>query len=887
MKKMLFNATQAEESRVAIVEGQKLINLDIETFGKEQRKGNIYKGIITKVEPSLEACFVDYGTDRHGFLPFKEIHRSYYKNYQGGRVKIQEVINEGDEVLVQVEKDERGNKGAALTTYISLAGRYLVLMPNNPRGGGVSRRIEGEERVEIKNVLSQMNIPRGMSVIARTAGIGRSVEELQWDLNYQLKLWDAVLEASRQKNVQPLILQESALVIRAIRDHFQPDIGEILIDNTEVYDKVYQFISFVMPQNLSKVKLYQDHIPLFSRFQIENQIDSVYARQVSLPSGGEIVIDHTEALVSIDVNSAKATRGADVEETALQTNLEAAEEISRQMRLRDIGGLVVIDFIDMENPRHQREVETAMRDFLKEDRARVQTTKLSRFGLMEISRQRLQVSLGESTHMICPRCHGTGVIRGIQSSAIHILRVIQEKAMRENTGEVQAQLPIDVATFLLNEKREQIFSLEERLGVPIIIIPNKNLEIPHYHIERVRTDDVVEGIPSYTMVEEVEQEFYESNTQKSKEIEQMQAAVQGITPSVPAPEHVVKTKKCLFTGFTSWLSHFFDSVREEKVKTETNKNSFGQQRVNNHRNTNNSVRRRPIQNKNASNNNGDNKKAEKLPNHHKNDSSTNGRNNRQQKNNQNDNIGKNTSVRGVKKDSEIKKEHNLSHNSSNGKPNNNRKNSDIDKGLKNQVNEQSKGKPLLVKLSESDKNEKNSGSGKKTNAKDSSNTRNNSRKNSRDGIPKASYLESKINFAKLTRYIQRKTNDVLKEGRLSSAKKIIKETLPDEVQVSREQILDVGLEHKPIANNIDTNIVISFEGQEPIVDFKGEYNSNLDFSNGLILVETKQELVEKRAQENIPITRIKKLRRNDVELPSYTERFLAYEMEQVETKQRN
>lgn len=574
MKRILFNAMQPEESRVAIVDGQKLINLDIETAGKEQRKGNIYKGVVTKVEPSLEACFVDYGTGKSGFLPCKEIHRSYFRNPVRGRAKIQEIVKEGDELLVQVDKDARGNKGATLTTYISLAGRYLVLMPNNPKAGGVSRRIEGEERQELKELVSQLCIPKGMSVIVRTAGIGRSLQELKWDLDYQLKLWEGVLEASQQPQVKPLILQESALIIRTIRDYYQPDIGEILVDHPEAYQKIYQFISYVLPDSIDKVKLYKETTPLFTRFQIENQIDSVYARQVSLPSGGEIVIDHSEALVSIDVNSAKATRGSDVEETALKTNLEAAEEICRQIRLRDIGGLIIIDFIDMESLRHQRAVESAMRDYLKEDRARVQTTRLSKFGLMEMSRQRLQMSLGESTHMVCPRCSGTGVIRSVQSSSLHILRIIHEKAMKENTGEVRAQLPIEVATFLLNEKREQLFHLEDSVNVPIIIIPNKYLEVPHFHVERVRAEDVTNELSSYRMVEKPVEEDYQSSTQLSKSSTQQQAAVQGIKPETPAPIPK-KVKKSIWSGFTSWLGHIFESEHEDKKATKAKKTATG------------------------------------------------------------------------------------------------------------------------------------------------------------------------------------------------------------------------------------------------------------------------------------------------------------------------
>lgn len=538
MKRMLFNATQAEELRVAIVDGQKLIDLDIETVGKEQRKGNIYKGTITRIEPSLEACFVDYGTDRHGFLPFKEVSRAYFQNYDGGRPRIQDVLREGMEVIVQVEKDERGNKGAALTTYISLAGRYLVLMPNNPRGGGVSRRIEGEERQELKDLLSQLEVPQGMSLIARTAGIGRSLEELEWDLGYLLQLWRAIESAAGAQNAPFLILQEGSLVIRAIRDYYHPDIGEILIDTEEIHDQACQFMRHVMPNTLSRVKLYQDHVPLFSRFQIEHQIETAFARSVQLPSGGAIVIDHTEALVSIDVNSARSTKGADIEETALRTNLEAAEEIARQLRLRDLGGLIVIDFIDMENQKNQREVENRLRDVLKHDRARVQMGKLSRFGLLELSRQRLQPSLGETSHEPCPRCHGIGFIRGTESSALHILRIIQEEAMKDNTGAVHAQVPVDVATFLLNEKRTELYSLEERLGVSIILVPNIHLETPHYKIVRVRNDDLTEigDEPSYLRVEMPEEESLATFGQAKPKLERQEAAVKGITPLQPAPQ---------------------------------------------------------------------------------------------------------------------------------------------------------------------------------------------------------------------------------------------------------------------------------------------------------------------------------------------------------------
>ncbi|WP_370469935.1 ribonuclease E/G [Snodgrassella alvi] len=571
MKRMLFNATQAEELRVAIVDGQSLLDLDIETLGKEQRKGNIYKGIITRIEPSLEACFVDYGTDRHGFLPFKEISRSYFQNYEGGRARIQDVLSEGVEVIVQVEKDERGNKGAALTTFISLAGRYLVLMPNNPRGGGVSRRIEGEDRQELKQAMSELDTPRGMSLIARTAGIGRSTEELQWDLNYLVQLWRAIEQAAQQHNKPYLLFMESSLLIRAIRDYFQPDIGEILIDSQEVYDQIREFMSYVMPAYISRLRHYTDHTPLFSRFQIEQQIESAFSREVALPSGGAIVIDHTEALVSIDVNSARATRGADIEDTAFKTNMEAAEEVARQMRVRDLGGLVVIDFIDMENSKNQRDVETTLREALKKDRARVQMAKLSRFGLMELSRQRLKPSLGESSHTICPRCAGTGSIRSIESTALHILRIIQEESMKDNTAEVRVQVPVDVATFLLNEKRAELFGLEERLDVCVLLIPNIHLENPHYSVTRVRTDNIEENtVPSYHQVQEPENIGELPFSIGQNKPVRPEAAVKGIHHTQPAPviEKVVVEKDTapgMWKKLSGWLSNLFSAKPADPV----------------------------------------------------------------------------------------------------------------------------------------------------------------------------------------------------------------------------------------------------------------------------------------------------------------------------------
>jgi ribonuclease E len=539
MKRMLFNATQSEELRVAIVEGQKLVDLDIESASKEQRKGNIYKGIITRVEPSLEACFVDYGTDRHGFLPLKEVSKAALGiDGDFSRQKMLDSLKVGTQLIVQVEKDERGNKGAALTSFVSLAGRYLVLMANNPRGGGVSRRIEGDERVELKETLAQLNIPEGMSVIARTAGIGRAAEELQWDLNYLEQLWKAIDDAAKNQKGAFLIYQESSLVIRAIRDYFTPDIGEILIDTEEIAEQARGFMQHVMPGTVNRVKLYQDDVPLFSRFQIEHQIESAFARQVNLPSGGAIVIDHTEALVAIDVNSARATKGADIESTAHNTNLEAAEEIARQLRLRDLGGLIVIDFIDMEEGKHQRAVEDKLRDALRLDRARVQVGKISKFGLLELSRQRLKPSLGESAHIACPRCHGIGHIRGTESIALHILRIIQEEAMKDNTAQVISQMPVDVATYLLNEKREDIRSLEARLKVSVVLVPNLNMETPNYSVQRLRHDDLNSAEPqpvSYKMVEAPEQVDIAQERKEEAKQPRQEAAVKGITPATSAP----------------------------------------------------------------------------------------------------------------------------------------------------------------------------------------------------------------------------------------------------------------------------------------------------------------------------------------------------------------
>ncbi|CAM8636406.1 CafA Ribonucleases G and E [Burkholderiales bacterium] len=561
MKRMLFNATHAEELRVAIVDGQRLVDLDIEVAGREQRKSNIYKGVVTRVEPSLEACFVSYGEDRHGFLPFKEIAREYFKpGVDAGKARIQDAIADGTELLVQVEKEERGNKGAALTTFVSLAGRYLVLMPNNPRGGGVSRRIEGEDRQELKEAMDQLELPNGMSMIARTAGIGRNVDELQWDLNYLLQLWKAVDDARSLQAGAYLIYQESSLVIRAIRDYFHPDIGEILIDTDDIYEQARQFMLHVMPDMAGRVKRYRDDVPLFSRFQIEHQIETAYSRTVQLPSGGALVIDHTEALVAVDVNSAKSTRGSDIEETALRTNLEAADEVGRQLRLRDLGGLIVIDFIDMESSRAQRDVEQRLRDALHHDRARVQMGKISRFGLMELSRQRLRPALNEGSHITCPRCNGTGVIRDIDSSALHILRILQEEAMKDNTASVHVQVPVEVASFLLNEKRTDIAKLEARLKVTIVLIPNKFLETPNYSIERLRHDDPrLEDVKaSYAMADQPSTDSpYQLAKEEAAGKPRQEAVVKGITPSSPAPVSVRASAVAESPSIWSRLMSFF------------------------------------------------------------------------------------------------------------------------------------------------------------------------------------------------------------------------------------------------------------------------------------------------------------------------------------------
>ena len=603
MKRMLFNATQQEELRVAIVDGQKLIDIDIEAAGREQRKGNIYKGVITRIEPSLEACFVNYGEERHGFLPFKEVARTYFKEGVDVRnASIKEALREGQEIIVQVEKEERGQKGAALTSFVSLAGRYLVLMPNNPRGGGVSRRIEGEDRQELREAMSQLEVPDGMSIIARTAGIGRDATELQWDLSYLMQLWKAIDEAAKGNSAPLLIYLESSLVIRAIRDYFQPDIGEILIDTDDIYEQAAAFMSVVMPDNLPRVKRYQDDVPLFSRFQIEHQIETAYSRTVPLPSGGAIVIDHTEALVSVDVNSARATRGSDIEETATRTNLEAADEIARQARLRDLGGLIVIDFIDMESSKAQKDVENRLRDALRHDRARVQMGKISKFGLMEMSRQRLRPALSEGSHVTCPRCNGTGHIRDTESSALQVLRIIQEEAMKENTAAIHTQVPVEVAAFLLNEKRAEVIKIETRFKVNVLMVPNKHLETPHYKLERLRHDDprLDDQKASYVMAEEAARELETDTTVSRKDAEvkvRPEAAVKGITPTQPAPisqPRPARTEKVAVEssgGLFSFIKRIFSSAPAVEEKPAPSNGRGRNQGRNGDRNNRNRGRR--------------------------------------------------------------------------------------------------------------------------------------------------------------------------------------------------------------------------------------------------------------------------------------------------------
>jgi ribonuclease E len=537
---MLINTTQPEELRVAMVDGQKLYDLDIEIPSRGQKKSNVYKGKITRIEPSLEAAFIEYGGNRHGFLPLKEVARSYFSEsarQASGRLSIKDALKEGQELVVQVEKEERGNKGAALTTFISLAGRYMVLMPNNPRAGGVSRRIQGEDRDMVREAMSAMDIPADMGMIVRTAGIGRNTEELQWDLDYLTHLWDAIKAAADERTAPFLIYQESNVIIRALRDYLRSDVTEILIDSEEVHETAREFMERVMPHNLGKLKLYADTIPLFNRFQIESQIESAFQREVRLPSGGALVIDHTEALVAIDVNSARATKGSDIEETALNTNLEAADEVARQLRIRDLGGLVVIDFIDMQPARNLRDVENRLREALKVDRARVQIGRISRFGLLEMSRQRLRPSLGESSQIVCPRCTGQGTIRGVESLSLSVLRVIEDEVMKEGTQRVIAHVPVDVGTYLLNEKRDLLSQLEARHKIAVMLIPSPALETPNFDVQRVRTDDtsIAPGTTSYDLTLTREAAETPSTQEESRPQAEVPAVRAIAAPQAPAP----------------------------------------------------------------------------------------------------------------------------------------------------------------------------------------------------------------------------------------------------------------------------------------------------------------------------------------------------------------
>jgi len=620
MKRILINATQPEEIRVAMVDGQYLYDLDIEHPFRAQKKANIYKGVITRVEPSLEAAFVNYGAERHGFLPFKEISREFWdttkkkkhdKN-KGGRPSISDVVKEGQEVLIQVDKEERGNKGAALTTQISLAGRYLVLMPNNPRAGGVSRRIEGEDRNKIRDILDQLDLDDGMGAIVRTAGVGRELEELTWDMEYLKTLWAAIKEAHEQTKAPTLLYQESNVIIRTLRDYFRKDVGEIIIDSERVYQQAHDFINAVMPHNLKKLKQYTDTIPLFSRYQVEHQIESAFHREVTLPSGGAIVIDHTEALTSIDVNSARATKGRSIEETALNNNLEAADEVARQLRLRDLGGLVVIDFIDMQPNKNQRAVERQLRDALKVDRARVQISRISRFGLLEMSRQRLRPSLGESSQIICPRCSGQGTIRGIESMALSLLRLMEEEAMKDGTIEVVAQTPVKVATFILNEKRQTLTEIQARHNLQLTVLPNADLDTPHYEIIRRKKEDegdsTVQSYKQVTKPEAQPESTKETSTQKVDT-----PVVSNVTPTTPAPAPQA-LKEAQNPGIvTRIFSALFGNKKVEepveKPKTRarpTNRNQNNRNNKSRNNNTRNNNRRN-TQNKNQNQNQNRNK----------------------------------------------------------------------------------------------------------------------------------------------------------------------------------------------------------------------------------------------------------------------------------------
>ncbi|AKD37896.1 ribonuclease E [Pasteurella multocida subsp. multocida OH4807] len=613
MKRMLINATQKEELRVALVDGQRLFDLDIESPGHEQKKANIYKGRITRVEPSLEAAFVDYGAERHGFLPLKEIAREYFPDdytYQG-RPNIRDILSEGQEVIVQVNKEERGNKGAALTTFVSLAGSYLVIMPNNPRAGGISRRIEGDERLELKEALGSLDVPDGVGLIVRTAGVGKSPEELQWDLKVLLHHWEAIKQASESRPAPFLIHQESDVIVRAIRDYLRRDIGEILIDSPKVYEKAKAHIKLVRPDFIHRVKLYQGEVPLFSHYQIESQIESAFQREVRLPSGGSIVIDVTEALTAIDINSSRSTRGGDIEETALNTNLEAADEIARQLRLRDLGGLIVIDFIDMTPVRHQREVENRIRDAVRQDRARIQISRISRFGLLEMSRQRLSPSLGESSHHVCPRCQGTGKIRDNESLSLSILRLIEEEALKENTKQVHTIVPVEIASYLLNEKRKAIYSIEKRHEVDIVVVPNEAMETPHFSVFRVRDGEEVNEL-SYNLVklhQDQDDHFVPEESLVSRNIETAAvttetvlegAAVSMAIPApAPSPEKKTEQKPSLLSRLFAKLKALFADKPIEEEKSKNNRNRNNRPRRNQDRRSNRRSRGESVERENS------------------------------------------------------------------------------------------------------------------------------------------------------------------------------------------------------------------------------------------------------------------------------------------------
>ena len=586
MKRILVNATQAEELRVAMVNGQRLYDLDIEVPSRVQKKSNIYKGKITRIEPSLEAAFVNYGAERHGFLPFKEIAKQYFGDAprdDKGKPILKDALKVDQEIIVQVEKEERGNKGAALTSFISLAGRFLVAMPQNPRAGGVSRRIEGEDRDDLKKVLAELKLPDGMGVIVRTAGVGRSVEEMQWDVDYLTQVWGAIEKAASEKKAPFLIYQESDIVVRALRDHYRADIGEILIDSEKAYQQAHEFMNMVMPGSLSKLKRFDDKLPLFNRYQIENQIESAFSREVSLPSGGAIVIDHTEAMISIDVNSARATRGSDIEETAKLTNLEAAEEIARQLRIRDLGGLIVIDFIDMMQNKNQREVEARLRNAVYDDRARVQIGRISRFGLLEMSRQRLRPSLEESSQIVCPRCSGQGTIRDIESLSLAVLRLVEDEALKDNTGKILAKIPVECATYLLNEKREKVDAIEQRRNVHVVIIPDPKLETPHYEIERVKDNDTHRHESNYKKSYELTTEEASINLvdmASSTPANMEKAAVQRVAPPTPRPT-TTSTKLAGENGFLGKLLNIFSGNHKEVAEKKDEESEKNKSRGNN------------------------------------------------------------------------------------------------------------------------------------------------------------------------------------------------------------------------------------------------------------------------------------------------------------------